>query len=296
MRWITAEIVGRIVGIAPTATPVKMKFYRIRCSTRWMFNRLLFLLLFTLLFFLDGCGSAVHRRVEQKIEHAYEIDPTGSLSISNADGAVRIYGAATAEMKLQAIKKAYSAEQLNGIAVNVSVQSNHVSIETNFPRRKTWVFSDSAGTVDYTIVVPQTVKILRLDLGNGEVLIHGMRGEDTRASLVNGQLTAHNCFGNLHLAVANGALDVLYDWWERRQFSINAQITNGNVRAFIPRDASFHVIAATVNGKIANDFAETVELGGHGLSKIDMSVGTEVRSDLKIHATDGNIRIAQGNP
>jgi DUF4097 and DUF4098 domain-containing protein YvlB len=248
-------------------------------------------MLLVLAFFVTGCGSSIDRAVEQTIEQTHEIEPTGTFSIRNAVGAVRIHGSDAAEMKLKATKKAWSTNQLKGIELRVSAQPGSVSIETTLPPQKTWGFSDRSGTVDYAIIIPRTVKISRLEMGNGEVLIDGMRG-DIRANLVNGGLTARNCFGNAQLSVANGALDLFYERWEQRRFAVDARIISGNARAFLPDKASFHVVAETVNGNVANHFAPLEERHPRRASKINMSIGPEPHSDISIRATDGDIEIA----
>jgi len=60
---------------------------------------------------------------------------------------------------------------------------------------------------------------------------------------VNGALAARNCFGNGQLSVANGSLDLFFEEWVERRFLADARIISGNVRAFLPGQASFHVVA-----------------------------------------------------
>lgn len=194
-------------------------------------------------------------------------------------------------MKLKATKKAWNAEQLNAIAVRVSVQTKSVSIETSFPPQKTWLFSNRSGSVDNVISLPRTIKISRLDLGNGEVLIEGMRG-DVRADLVNGGLAARNCFGNVQLSVANGGLDLFYEKWEQGKFAADARIISGNARVFLPRKVSFHLLAETATGNVSNHFAELDEHNVGRATKINMSFGPEPHPEIKIHATNGDIEIA----
>jgi hypothetical protein len=242
-----------------------------------------------------GCGLGGDRTLEEIVEQTYKVDPTATLSLSNTDGSIRIYGTDTTEIKLQAVKKTYSAERLSKISVNVSVQPGSVSIETNYPPKKTWGWGDRSGTVDYTLVVPRTCKISRLDLANGEILIDGMRGEAVHANLANGRLYAHNCFSEAHLSVITGGLDVSYNWWEQRKFSIDAQIVNGHMHVFIPGDASFHVVAETEDGLIDNAFAEQAQRTGDDLSKIDAVVGTNPEAELRLRARNGNIQIGEAD-
>jgi len=243
-----------------------------------------------------GCGrGSGDRTLEEIVEQTYKVNATVTLSLRNAEGSVRVYGADTTEIKLRAIKKTYSAERLSKISVNVSAQPGSVSIETNYPPKKTWGLGDRSGTVDYVLVVPQTCKISRLDLANGEILIDNLRGESVQAHLTNGRLYAHNCFSDTHLRVDTGGLDVSYNGWEQRKFSIDAQIVNGHTHVFIPGDASFHMIAETEDGQVENAFAEQAQRNGDDVSKIDALVGPTPQAEFRLRARNGNIQIAEAD-
>ena len=245
---------------------------------------------------LVGCGPATDRVLEETIEQSYKIELTASISIKNVDGSIHVYGAPANEMTLQATKRAYTPNRLKQIAVNVSVQPRAVAIETTFPRKSTWGLFDRAGTVDYTIVVPDTAKISRLELANGELSIEGMRGQNVHASLGTGRLVDRNCFSNVDVTVGRGTLILAYEWWEPGKFSVQANIANGNTIAFFPSDAVFHLIAETVHGRIASDFAPDGERRAEPTAKIDMSVNGGGEVGIKMNATEGNIKIVEQNP
>ena len=246
---------------------------------------------------LAGCGfNSGDQAFEETVEQTYQVDPTVTLAISNADGSVRVYGADITEISVKAVKKALSAERLRKIDIKISAQHDAVSIETHYPPKKPWGFGDRSGTVDYILIVPQTCTISKLDLTNGEVLVEGLRGPNVQAHLENGRIFSHNCFGNIHLTAINGGIDLYYDWWEEeRKFSIDAAIVNGGVRAFIPIDASFHLIAETEDGQIANDFAEKEKRHAGGVTRIDEIVGTNAEAKVRLHAKSGNIKVGETN-
>ena len=241
--------------------------------------------------FQIGCGSRIDKAVEQTTEQTYEVDSTGTFGFRNTDGTVRIQGSDDANMKVTTTKKAWNAEQLNGIAARVLVQTKAVSIETSYPPQKTWRFSNRSGSVDYIITLPRTIKISRLELGNGDVLIEGMRG-DMRADLVNGKMVARNCFGDVQLSVANGALDLVYEKWQQRPFAVDSRIIGGNARVFLPRAASFHLLAETANGNVSNHFARPEEQDSRKATRVNMSIGPEPRPEIILRATNGDIEIA----
>lgn len=260
---------------------------------RWVRRSSHLLALFALS--LGGCGSKSDRLVEEAIEQTYKIEPNASFSIRNTDGSIRIYGADTDMLKVWAVKRAYQKERLDKIAVKVTSQPNAIAIETVYPPKPKLSLADRSGTVDYVIVLPQTCSIARLELVNGEVLVEGMRGGDISANLVNGPLVGHNCFANSTFSVTNGALDIGYDWAEKRKISVDAKIVNGNLRAYVAPDSSFHLQASAPNGGIASEFTEKENRHGP-VEKIDTTIGAGADLDLKISATNGSIRVAEATP
>src|ERR1051326_88591 len=112
--------------------------------------------------------------LEEVVEQKYSVDADVTLSVQNIDGSIRVYAADTPQIRIQAIKKAYNTERLQGIVGDVKASQSGVAITTGFPPRKN-ALSDRSGTVDYIIVVPQTARITDLKLTNGEILVEGLR-------------------------------------------------------------------------------------------------------------------------
>lgn len=265
---------------------------------RLHFNRRDILVALISLALLASCHSATDQILEDTFDQTYQVDPMARLSISNRDGSIRVYGAGgdTREVRVEAIKKAYTSERLKAISVKVAAQSDSISIETIYPPDPASAFADRSGTVDYVIVVPQTIRISRLDLANGEILLEEMRSDMAEANLGNGRLFTHNCFGRVNVAVKTGNVALVWDWWEEVGFAAIAKIENGNAFAYIPSEAAFHLFAHAGTGKIANDFAEKEERRAEPINQVDMLVGAGGRTGIQLEATDGNIKIAEHNP
>ena len=171
---------------------------------------------------LNGCGSGNNRVLEEVSEKVYTVEPSANISIHNQDGAILVYGSDVNEVRVRSLKKAYSHERLNQIAIDVSTKPGAVSVTAKVPPQPKWAFSDHSGTVDCTIVVPATASISALDLNAGEVLLDQMRGREVHARLNDGRIFARNCFTNLDLTVNRGTLTLSYDWWEQEKFSAQA--------------------------------------------------------------------------
>jgi hypothetical protein len=251
-----------------------------------------------LLMLLSGCGDADNRALEEVVEQLYSVEPNANITIQNRDGAVLVYGSDANEMRVQAVKKAYSRERLNQIAIDVSIKPSAVSVTTKFPPQAKWALSDRSGTVDYTIVVPETASISALDLNAGEVVLDSMGGREVHARLGDGRIFARNCFTNLDLTMNRGTLTVAYDWWEQEKFSAQVNVGQGNSWVFLPTEAGFHLLACAAHGKIANDF-NNVPLTANSSAremKIDQIVNGGGSATINVRVEKGNIKIAEANP
>lgn len=237
--------------------------------------------------------------MEELSDRRYPIDPTAAtLSVTNRDGSIRIYGAGgdLREVRVETVTKAYTPERLKAISVRVVAQQNSISIETIYPRGAGGGFADRSGTVDYVIVVPQRIKIAKLELSNGEVFLEEIRSAEAHAQLGIGRFFVHNCFGNFDIDVKTGNLSLVYEWWEQKDFIIRGLVEDGNAFAYFPSEAEFHLTARAATGKISNDFEEMEQRRAESTSQVDMLVGGANKPKIEIEAQDGNIRIAEHNP
>jgi hypothetical protein len=250
-----------------------------------------------LLMLLNGCGTN-DTVLEEIVEQVYTIEPSANVSIQNRDGAILVYGSDGNELQVRAVKKAYSRERLNQIAIDVSIKPGAVSVSTKFPPQPQWALSDRSGTVDYTIVLPANVGMSALDLNAGEVLLDSMPGRQARVRLNDGRIFARNCFTNLDLTINRGTLTLSYDWWEEEKFSAQVTMTQGNAWVWLPSDAAFHLFVDAAYGKIANDFSNlaiSANTSGRGM-KIDQIINGGGSAEIKIRVENGNIRIGEANP
>ena len=231
--------------------------------------------------------------LEDVVEKRFPLAPSGTFSLRALDGTVAIFGTDSQEVKIVAVKKAFSPERLNAIAIRVDVRQDVVNIETTPPPAPRHHFLDRSGTVEYTINIPQTVRIAQVELPNGELVIDGMRGASITANLGSGQLVTHNCFCDQTIHVNQGALNVFFDWMEERPISLEAGIENGNMVARLPTDAGFHLQAVAKEGHVSSDFSpmETRQRGDD--SEIDEVIGDGPATKLIFRAGEGNIHVSE---
>ena len=243
----------------------------------------------SLLLFAQPVSGAA-KVVEETIEQKYQLEADATLSISNTDGSIRIYAAETSEVFIKATKKAYNAERLKGIIVDVQASRNTVAISTTFPPRKN-VLSDRSGTVDYMVIVPQAIKITQLELVNGDISVEGLRGGSAKAQVTNGWVTGQNCFADLDLAVETGRLDVVYGWWENGKFSVKGSSARGIIRAMLPGDASVILNASSETGRIINAFSNQKTRATDTVRSLNTVIGSNADAIIELKAGRGDIQI-----
>ncbi|HEV2841290.1 MAG TPA: hypothetical protein VGW39_08205 [Chthoniobacterales bacterium] len=237
-----------------------------------------------------GRTEAATKVLEEIVEQKHAVDRDAILSIRNTDGSVRVYGGNVPEITIRAAKRAYTAERLRSIVVDVKATRTSVAIETIFPPQQN-AWSDRSGRVEYTIIVPETIRITKLDLVNGEVMVKDLRGGSATAHLVNGWLGGVNCFGDLNLSIVNGRLDVAYDWWENHKFSAKASSVNGALRAILPSHGAVALSARTGTGWILDLLGPKPHLVGAPLRVLETATGPQPESSIEMKTTSGNIRI-----
>src|SRR5437667_3765038 len=231
--------------------------------------------------------------LEELVDRRFPLDPAGTFSLRAIDGTIEIFGSDSREVKIVATKRAFSLERLNAIVIRVDARPDAVNIETTPPPTPRHRFSDRSGTVEYTINIPQTARIARVELPNGELVIDGMRGASIAASLGSGQLVTHNCFCDQTIHVNQGGLSVLFDWLEEDPITIEGVIEYGNALALIPTDATFHLHAVAKQGHVSSDFSPmgTGQRGDD--SEINEVIGDTPATKLTFRAGEGNIHISE---
>lgn len=250
-----------------------------------------FLWLSLALLFFEGCKGGVDKTLQETIERDYALESGGTLQVKNEDGSIRVYGSGVPGVHVKAIKRAYTPESLRALGMRVTAQDDSVAIETTSPLKSAWSLRDRSGTVDYTITVPQSMKMIEAELVNGEVSVDGVREGNVRMHVINGRLSARDSFSNVAAEADNGAIDFYYDWWEPGNYTVTATIPNGSIGLFLPHIASFHVDAETQQGGIMGNMIDEDEIMPRHRKRLSTRIGMEAGPRFQFKTIKGNIRI-----
>jgi DUF4097 and DUF4098 domain-containing protein YvlB len=233
-----------------------------------------------ILAFALSAAASERSKVTAEFHQTYPLTTSGRVAIENLNGAVHIAGWDRNEVKVDAIKTAYSKERLDDAKIEVEASSDRVSIQTKYPGRWDGDDDDRPASVEYTLTVPRGARIDEVKLVNGSLDITGVSGA-VRASLVNGNLKANALSGPLELSTVNGGTDVALDRLTDSPVEISS--VNGHLLLTLPSNAKAELEASTVNGGISNDFGLRVHKHRY--------VGADMRGQL----AGGGTRIRLNN-
>ena len=154
------------------------------------------------LLFLLATGHASDRRgtFTEEVHKVLPLSAQGRVEIENINGPVHITGWDRAEVKVDAIKSAWSKERLDEAKIEVDAGQDRISIRTEYPGHDhTFNFGgdgehNNPARVEYTITVPRQATLDDIKLVNGRLDIQDVAGE-VRASCVNGRIEARNLQG-----------------------------------------------------------------------------------------------------
>lgn len=237
-------------------------------------------------------------KLTEEFHKVYPISAQGRIEIENINGPVHITGWDRDEVKVDAVKTAWTKERLDEARIEVRSEPNELSIRTEYPGHDhTFNFGNhdeygNPASVEYTITVPRQARLDEIKLVNGRLDVQEVAGE-VHASCVNGRIQARNLQGRVELETVNGELDASVDQLPSSELKLSS--VNGRLRVTLPSDVRAELKASTVSGNISDDFGLPVtrhqyvgrslhgQLGGGGtLVKLSNVNGTiEIR-----HAAD----------
>lgn len=209
----------------------------------------------------SGRAQSSRPEVTEEFHQTYPLSATGRVSLSNINGSVRISAWDRNEVKVDAVKRAYTQERLREAEIQVSASAGSIEIETEYPDYH-WDSRErreNPASVEYTLTVPRNARVEEVSLVNGGLNLEGLSGP-VHASSVNGKVTAQGLTGPVNLSVVNGRLEATLDSLSGSG-SVNLSAVNGPLVATIPSDANATVRADTVHGSISNDFNLPVRVG-----------------------------------
>lgn len=248
---------------------------------------------------LTAADASVAQRSEkpeltEEFHQTYPLAAGGRVSLSNINGAVKVQTWERAEVKVDAVKSARTAERLREAQIKVDASSSRVRIETEYPESSLrWSDRDgerheNPASVEYTLTVPRGVNIDEITLINGNLAITGVTGP-VKASSINGRVTAAGLSGPINLSVINGRLEATLDHLNEAG-DVNLSSVNGPLVVTLPSDANATLRASTVHGGITNDFNLPVRVGEYVGRDLEGRIG-QGGADVRLSNVNGSVQL-----
>ena len=232
-------------------------------------------------------GGAQADRALEEVTETYALNSGASISLDNVNGDVSIEGWGGREARLEYTIYGDGEKTLDRIKVKISHDPAHLRIETIHSKSRGWWGSNTSGSVEYRLRVPEDVELRGIDTVNGDVRIKGVSGE-VNAETVNGDLEVSDLRSDAKLSTVNGTIEARFDRFTADQ-RVSLDSVNGRLEVYLPDDADVDVKAETVNGSLRNDFGLEVDKGFVG-KDLRGSIG-DGSARLTLDTVNGTISI-----
>jgi hypothetical protein len=106
-------------------------------------------------------GASAQDRVQEEFHQTYQLNQQGRVRLENINGNVRLMGWDGSEVKVDAVKWAYTRERLDEAEIVVESNPDSLRIYTKYPARNQTFTNDrtsrlnNPATVEYTLFVPR---------------------------------------------------------------------------------------------------------------------------------------------
>ena len=228
--------------------------------------------------------EAVGAKVSDDLQRSFILSESGSVSVKNINGSVRVDVADGDHVLLRARTIARDSDDLARIRIGIDESPERIEIETKIPRGL------KGANVSYELRVPRRAHVQTSSV-NGSIKINGIQGE-TRANSVNGSVRIGEASGNVTANTVNGSLEVVWNSLEGSSRN-SLKTVNGALKIWMPHDAEGTIEAKTVNGSIKTDFHLEVRKARFGHQRsISDSIG-ENGPEFALSTVNGSIRILE---
>lgn len=229
--------------------------------------------------------------VREEFHQTYPLSASGVLSLKNISGDVYISTWDRNEVKVDAVKSAWTKQRLDEARIVVEPSTDRISIKTQYPDEDLTFNDDdpenNPASVEYTITLPRGARVDEAKLVNGNLTVDGVSG-GVRASCVNGRLKATGLGSASRLSAVNGRLEATFA--QLPNGTVELHDVNGTMIVTIPSDAQATVKANTVNGSISNNFDLPIHHGKYVGSKMEGQLGNG-GTEISMHNVNGRIEI-----
>jgi hypothetical protein len=232
----------------------------------------------------------VRAEVTATVDETRPLAATGEVLVENVNGPISIETWDKPEVHLVAVKSARTEADLKALDVVVDSAEKRFAVKTVYlDKDGSWLKKfTNTGEVRYTLTVPHTATLRRIETVNGPIAIANAHGR-VAAKTVNGPIEARGLSHEVELSTVNDGILAEFDSVSEKQ-DIALDTVNGSIRLRLPATAGAEVSASTLNGTIENDFglaSDTTKWVGR---KLEGTIGGGA-ARIRLKTVNGGIEI-----
>jgi phosphohistidine phosphatase SixA len=228
--------------------------------------------------------------VTATVDETRPLAATGEIVVENVNGPIVIETWDKPEIHLVAVKTARTEADLKALDVVVDSAEKRFAVKTVYlDKDGSWLKKfTNTGEVRYTLTVPHTATLRRIETVNGSISIANAHGRIT-AKTVNGRIEARGLSHEVELSTVNDGILAEFDAVSVKQ-DIVLDTVNGSLRLRLPANAGAEVSASTLNGSIENDFGLAADSNKWVGRKLEGTIG-DGAARIRLKAINGGIEI-----
>ncbi|WP_292731413.1 DUF4097 family beta strand repeat-containing protein [Methanoculleus sp.] len=188
-----------------------------------------------------GCTGVPGLEETEEFNRTVTVEPASGVVVINRNGGVNVNAWNEEHVAITAVKRTtYGRGEFEKVRIEVT-EGDPLRIETVHTGVNPRV------GVDYTIQLPPTVVLQRVESSNGPIDLSGVRGNGTELRASNGPVLVDGApGGDLAAASSNGRVEM-----RGVEGYVTATTSNGAVTLRLAEDLDARVVATTSNGRIA---------------------------------------------
>lgn len=223
--------------------------------------------------------------VTEEFHQTYPLAAGGKVAVHNVNGAIQVTAWDRNDVKVDAVKRGPSKQDIDDLRIEVNAQPGSVEIRTKYPENS----HHNHGSVDYAITVPRGAAMDSINSVNGDVTVEGVSGP-VHANAVNGKVEVRKTGGDLNLSTVNGVVNAEVEASARK---VVMSTVNGSISLAFSAAFAGHLNAHTVHGEISSDFDIPVRHAGFGAgTSVETTIGSG-NADVKLSTVNGPIKLSR---
>lgn len=228
--------------------------------------------------------------VTATVDETRALAANGEIIVENVNGPIRVETWDKPEVHLVAVKSARTDADLKALDVQIDATDTRFAAKSVYLEKDgSWIkkFTNTA-EVRYTLTVPHTATLRRIETMNGPIEIANAHARVTAKSM-NGRVEARGLRDEVQLTSVNGEVQAEFDVVAPRQ-DIVLETVNGGISLRLPATAGAELTASTVNGSISNDFGPPPRSEKWIGQKLETTIG-DGAGRVRLKTTNGSIEI-----